>query len=125
MEKKREQAILQKANITPSENALSMEHKNEAQQSLTTLQNARGRDFDREYVDVVIKDHNETIVLVDRILPEIKNTALKAEVLALRPRLEQHLRDAERVQHKMQTGTTAPQPTGAPKPHHGKPPKSH
>jgi putative membrane protein len=124
LEKSREHAILQHAQITPSDNAVSMQMKNDSQQNLTNLQNARGRDFDREYVEVLIKGHNQAIDLVDRILPNVKNPELKTDVQALRGKLEQHLRESEKVQRKMQTGTTAPQPKGTARPKEPSAPKT-
>ncbi len=101
-----DQSVLSQAQITPSDNAVSQQLRTDAQSEMSTLEGMRGRDFDREYVDAQIKDHNKAIELIDRIIPNIKNPQLKAQLQNARPRLEAHLREAERLQQKLQQGST-------------------
>lgn len=101
-----EQSVLSQAQITPSDNAVSQQLRTDAQSEMSTLEGMRGRDFDKEYVDAQIKDHNKAIELLDRIIPNIKNPQLKAQLQNARPRLEAHLREVERLQQKMQQGST-------------------
>ncbi|HEX8794846.1 MAG TPA: DUF4142 domain-containing protein [Polyangiaceae bacterium] len=101
-----DQSVLSQAQITPSDNAVSQQLRTDAQGEMSTLEGMRGRDFDKEYVDEQIKDHNKAIELIDRIIPNIKNPQLKAQLQNARPRLEAHLREAERLQQKMQQGST-------------------
>lgn len=105
------QSLLAQAQITPSDNAVSQQLRTDAQNEMSTLEGLRGRDFDREYLDSQIRDHNKAIELVDRIIPNIKNPQLKAHVQNVRMRLEGHLREAERIQQKMQQGSTNKQPS--------------
>jgi len=96
------QSVLSQARITPSDNAVSQQLRTESQNEMSTLEGLRGHDFDREYLDEQIRDHNKAIELVDRIIPNIKNPQLKAHLQNARTRLETHLREAERLQQKMQ-----------------------
>lgn len=106
-----DQSVLSQAQITPSDNAVSQQLRTDSQGEMSTLEGMRGRDFDREYVDSQIKDHNKAIELLDRIIPNVKNPQLKAQLQNARPRLEAHLRQAERVQQKLQQGSTNMQNT--------------
>lgn len=101
-----DQSVLSQAQITPSDNAVSQQLRTDSQGEMSTLEGMRGRDFDREYIDSQIKDHNKAIELIDRIIPNVKNPQLKAQLQNARPRLEAHLREAERLQQKMQQGST-------------------
>jgi putative membrane protein len=105
------QSVLSQAQITPSDNAVSQQLRTDAQNEMSTLEGLRGRDFDREYLDDQIRNHNKAIELVDRIVPNIKNPQLKAHLQSVRTRLEGHLREAERIQQKMQQGSTNKQPS--------------
>jgi putative membrane protein len=105
------QSVLSQAQITPSDNAVSQQLRTDSQNEMSTLEGLRGRDFDREYLDDQIRDHNKAIELVDRIVPNIKNPQLKAHLQNARTRLEAHLRQAEKLQQKMQQGSTLKQPT--------------
>lgn len=101
-----QQSTLSQAQITPSDNAVSQQLRTDAQSEQSTLEGMRGRDFDREYIDDQIKDHNKALELIDRILPNVKNPQLKTQLQNAKPKIEHHLREAERVQQKLQQGST-------------------
>jgi putative membrane protein len=105
----KDQVLFTRLQITPSDNSVSQQLSSDAQNEVSTLQGMRGRDFDRDFVLVEIKGHNQAIELIDRMIPNVRNPELKAELQNLRPRLEAHLREAERVQSAMQKGTTSKQ----------------
>jgi putative membrane protein len=104
-------ALFSRQQITPSDNAVSQQLLGDAQMQLSALQAMGGRDFDREYVAVVIRGHNQAIEMLDRMIPNVRNAELKAELQNLRPKLEAHLREAERVQSMSQKGTPSRQGT--------------
>jgi putative membrane protein len=105
-----ETAILSRAQITPSPNAVSNQLKRDGRAQLSTLQSMRGRDFDRAYVDGQVRGHTEALEIIDRTLPTLRNPELKMDVLNARPRVEAHLREAERLQQQLQTGSASAQP---------------
>jgi putative membrane protein len=115
------QSVLSQAQITPSDNAVSQQLRTDAQNEMSTLEGLRGRDFDHEYLDSQIRDHNKAIELVDRIIPNIKSPQLKAHLQNVRMRLEGHLREAERIQQKMQQGSTNKQPSDEKQPRNQNP----
>jgi putative membrane protein len=100
------QAMLSRLQITPSDNAVSQQIQTDAQNDLSSLQSMRGREFDRDYVQGQIKAHNQAIEMIDRMIPTAKSPEFKTELMNLRPKLQAHLQEAERVQAAMQKGTT-------------------
>ncbi len=108
-------ALVGRLQITPSDNAVSNQLKSDSQSELATLQTMRGKDFDRDYVDAQVTNHNKALEMLDRITPSVKSSELKAALVGVRPKVEEHLREAERVQLTLQKGTANPQPSsGAP-----------
>jgi len=103
-------ALLSRLQITPADNAVSNQLKSDTQNELSTLQTMRGKDFDRDYIDAQVRNHNKALELLDRITPNVKNAELKAALTNDRPKVEAHLREAERVQQSLQKGTTNAQP---------------
>jgi len=102
--------LLTKLQITPSENAVSNQLKSDAQTEMATLQTMRGKDFDRDYIDSQVRNHNKALELLDRMIPNVKNSEFKAALTNDRPMVEAHLRAAERVQQTLQHGSTNQQP---------------
>ena len=100
-------AVLNRLQITPEDNPVSDQLKSETQSQMTALQALRGHDFDRDYIDGQIRDHNKALELVDRIISDVKSTELKADLQAARPKIEAHIREAERVQQVLQRGSAS------------------
>ncbi|MCL2450661.1 MAG: DUF4142 domain-containing protein [Polyangiaceae bacterium] len=98
--------VLSRAQITPSDNAVSNQLKSDGRAQTATLQSMRGHDFDRAYVDTQVRGHTEALELIDRILPTLRNSELKNDVQASRSRVESHLREAEHLQQGLGAGTT-------------------
>jgi putative membrane protein len=103
-------ALLVRLEITPSDNAVSNQLKSDTQSELAALKTMRGKDFDRDYIDAQVRNHNEALELLDRITPTVKSSELKAALASVRPKVEAHLREAERVELTLQKGTANPQP---------------
>jgi putative membrane protein len=116
----RQNALFTRLQIMPSDNPVSNQVKADTQNQLSTLQQVRGHDFDRSYVDDQVMDHNKALELVDRIMPNVKNSDFRMALQDDRSMIEAHLRQAETVQQSLQKGMTNPQP-GSPEP--GNPPK--
>jgi putative membrane protein len=103
-------ALLVRLQITPSDNAVSNQLKSDTQSELGALKTIRGKDFDRDYVDAQVRNHNNALELLDRITPSVKSSELKATLVSVHPKVEAHLREAERVELTLQKGTASPQP---------------
>jgi putative membrane protein len=105
------QATFTRLQITPAENQVSQQISSDGQTEIAALQTMGGRDFDREFLMDEIKGHNQAIELVDRMIPNVRNPELKMELQNLRPKLEAHLKEAERAQSMMQKGSPSRQGT--------------
>jgi putative membrane protein len=103
-------ALLARLQIIPSDNAVSNQIKSDSQNEMSTLQSMRGKDFDRDYVDAQVRNHNKALELVDRVARLVKNAEFRAQLQSDRTRIESHLRDAERLQESLQKGSTNAQP---------------
>jgi putative membrane protein len=106
--------LLGRLQITPSDNAVSNQLRSDTQGEISTLQTMRGKDFDRDYIDAQVRNHNKALELLDHMTPSVKDSELKAALTATRPKVEAHLREAERVQLTLEKGTANPQPGSAP-----------
>jgi putative membrane protein len=102
--------LLGRLQITPSDNAVSNQLRSDTQGQVSTLQTLRGKDFDRSYIDAQVTNHNSALETLDRITPSVKDAELKAALTAMRPKIEAHLSEAERVQLTLQKGTASQQP---------------
>lgn len=102
----KDQTLFSQLQITPSDNSVSQELQSDAQNQLSTLQSMRGKDFDRDYIDAQVKAHNQALELLDRMIPNARNAQLKAALEAVRPKIQEHLQEAERAQQKLQQGAT-------------------
>jgi putative membrane protein len=102
--------LLSRMQVTVTENPVSTQLRSDAQNELTMLQSETGRDFDRTYIDAQVRNHNQALELIDRITPNVKSTDFRSQLQSARPKIEQHLREAERLQ-QMSQGTTNKQHT--------------
>jgi predicted outer membrane protein len=106
----KDKALWTKIHITPAPNAISGQLDAETQNDVTNLTNTHGDSFDRGYADSQVRDHKNAVDLVDKITPNVKSAAFKADLAAARPKLEAHLRMAESVQKQIEKGVTNQQP---------------
>jgi putative membrane protein len=107
----KDNALCSRMQITPTDNAVSNQVRTDAQNELSTLQSMRGKDFDRDYIDGQIRDHNRALELIDRMLPNVKSPDFKSALQTSRAKVEAHLRMAERVQQTLMKGATNKQPS--------------
>ena len=103
-------ALLDRLQLNPSENAVSNQLKSDTHSEVQDLQTMRGKDFDRDYIDAQVRNHNKALEVLERITPGVKNLEFKTALINLRPKIEAHLRAAERVQEALQRGATSSQP---------------
>ena len=91
-----------KANITPQEPTTASAEKQRAEQEMTELQNtAKGADFDKQYIDDQISDHQKTLDNLQRLQNEAQNAELKSLIEKAIPKVQQHLQRAKDIQGKM------------------------
>ena len=64
---------------------------------LDKLQKAQGKDFDREYAKIGVKDHKEDIAKFEKASKDVKNADLKAWIDKTLPTLKEHLAAAQKL----------------------------
>ncbi|RYY55010.1 MAG: DUF4142 domain-containing protein [Chitinophagaceae bacterium] len=62
------------------------------------LSKKTGKDFDKEYMDMQVKDHKETITLFEKAYDNSKDAEVKTFISNTLPKLRQHLDAAEKIQ---------------------------
>lgn len=110
-------AVYSAEQITPSPNALSNQIQNDDHNRLAAMQDLHGKDFDRVFLDDEVRSHNNALELLDRTIPNVHDTQLKAELQDVRAHLDSHLKEAEVLQQQLQQGATNRQ--GGPPSHAG------
>ncbi|WP_437937828.1 DUF4142 domain-containing protein [Sorangium sp. So ce341] len=114
--KAKQAKLVKKLGITAAESDKSKQLATETQQAVEQLKALQGADFDQQFVQLMVKDHQTTLDLIDRrILQDAKNADLKAMLEKdLRPTIEKHLKDAEALAQKLgPAGTTGAAGAGA------------
>lgn len=92
-------ALVQKGNITITENDRSRDCTAQANDRLKSLREKKGNDFDKAYVDAVIAQSKKALEAIDtKLLPNAKNADLAQHIRDLRPRIAQHLMQAQQIQ---------------------------
>jgi len=92
-------ALADKARLRPAP-AMDAAHERMA----TSLGKLSGGDFDREYMDGQVKDHEEAVALFEKESKEGKNEDLKGWAGKTLPHLREHLKMAREVQGKLKEG---------------------
>jgi len=70
-------------------------------EALAKLSRLSGKDFDREYVDIMVKDHEEAVKMFERCEKDTKDEAVKKLCEDALPKLRDHLKEAKSLQDKL------------------------
>lgn len=89
-------SLAQQKNISLP-NAMSNEH----QRKYDNLAEKTGEEFDKEYMDLMVKDHKEDIDEFEEHAKQGNDPQLKEWASSKLPTLRQHLEEAERVQEAL------------------------
>jgi putative membrane protein len=60
-----------------------------------------GKDFDRQYADMMVKDHEEAVKMFERCEKDTKDDAVKKLCEDALPKLRDHLKEAKSLQDKI------------------------
>jgi putative membrane protein len=103
--KKKQAKLLTKEKLTPAESPVSSKVKSDAETGVASLKSATGAEFDRAYIDMQVKMHEDTLSAIDgKLLPNVKHADLKAQLQDLRPKVEDHLKQAKELQASLSSG---------------------
>ena len=96
---KQQNEILKKASLTASDNPVAQQITSDGKQVLSTLSGATGADFDRQYMDAQVKQHQQVLDSLDnKLIPGAKNAELKAHLQTIRTKVAHHLKMAQDIQ---------------------------
>ena len=103
---KRQEKLAKKATIEPKESELSKRLTDDNKAKTETLKGtAKGADFDKAYIAAQVEAHTTVLNAIDtQLLPGAQNPDLKAELEALRPKVEGHLNQAKEIQTALAAG---------------------
>lgn len=103
-------ALCKKAGIEPKDNEISAHMTDEAKTTLELLKGtAKGADFDKAYIDAQVNAHTQVLDSIDKkLMPNVQNPDLKAELERARPKVEVHLGQAKEIQAMLAGAPTPP-----------------
>lgn len=85
--------------ITPRDNSMSLDFRDESAARRDTLREVTGPAFDSTYMANEVRYHTRLLVAIDSVLlPVTKNNELRAMLTRVRPAVAAHLEHATRVQ---------------------------
>jgi putative membrane protein len=105
------QRLEQTVQMMPEESALSHDLQQTAQQTIQQIQQEETRAAERTFVNAQVTQHQKVLQLLDdRLIPSAIDSDLKARLEETRKMLEQHMKEAKKVQEALssQAGTSAP-----------------
>jgi putative membrane protein len=92
-------ALAKKLNVTPEESATSRKLKSDGDKTIKKLEGLSGTAFDKAYIDNEVSYHEAVMDVVDKtLIPNAKNSELKALLESARPVFVSHLNHAKEVQ---------------------------
>jgi putative membrane protein len=90
------------ASLTPSE--ISNRLENDAKQFSLSISTEKGKGFDGVYIDAQVKEHRAVLDTIEReLLPAAKSAEVKELLQTVRPKIENHLQEAEQIQKGLGT----------------------
>jgi putative membrane protein len=74
----------------------------DADTALSSLQQKTGAEFDRAYIQLQCEEHRKVLQEIDqKLLPAAKDPSLRAYLQELKPKVQEHLAEAERLQKEL------------------------
>jgi putative membrane protein len=87
------------ANISPRDNTISLDFRDESAAKRDTLRERNGAQFDSTYMANEVRYHSRLLVAIDSLLlPSTKDAQLRTMLTRVRPAVAAHLEHATRVQ---------------------------
>jgi putative membrane protein len=74
------------------------------QAALQKLQKASGGDFDRQYMQQMVKDHQEVLKVAEKAAKDAKDPQLKAHAQKGAPHIKEHLAEARKISQSLGKG---------------------
>jgi putative membrane protein len=89
-------------NVKPTMNAEMEKIKSQSMQEMMNLGGLKGKEFDKAYIDTMVKGHEAALKLIDtQLMKTAKSEEVKKFLTETRTVVEQHLTDAKKIQADM------------------------
>jgi putative membrane protein len=85
------------------------------QAALEKLQQASGSDFDRQYMQQMVKDHQEVLKVAEKTAKDAKDPELKAHAQKGVPHIKEHLAQARKISESLGAGAGGTSQKSTPK----------
>ena len=90
--------------LAPSPSQTSTQLQTDSQNAISSLSGQTGADFDKAYIDLQVKEHQDVLNTLDqKLIPSAHNADLKKQLSDLRPKIAEHLQKAQQIQQKLGT----------------------
>jgi len=94
--------------LKPAESSLSTNIEEDAASTLNALKSDKGKDFDKAYIAAQVDGHQKVLDTINgKLLPNVKNAELKAYLDEIKPRVEQHLKEAKQLQESFDSKSSS------------------
>lgn len=91
--------LSKKLGINPISNQTAQDLRDDAAKELTTLVPLEGKEFERAFIDAMVKGHSDALQLIDaELLPAAKNDQVRSHVDEFRKTVSAHLEQGKRLQ---------------------------
>jgi putative membrane protein len=101
----RAEALVQSLGITPVDNPVSVQLKQDADAAIAQLQALEGAAFDLAYMDTQVTVHTKVLSIIDTMLiPAATAPELTAELQTMRANVATHLQDAQQLRAAVADG---------------------
>lgn len=91
--------LLGRVGISPTPNDTSHRLDLEGQSTMQSLQSLTGDDFDRQYIDAQVRQHQQVLQSLDsQLIPSAQNAQFRQALTEARSMVQQHLDEARRIQ---------------------------
>ncbi len=111
--KKQNETLAKKAQLTPADSAVSQDLTQKSTETCASLESAEATNFDKQYIDAQVQQHESVVLLLDsKLIPSASNADLKARLEETRKLVETHLNEAKEIQSSLASaeGSTTPTP---------------
>ncbi len=91
-----------KLGVTPAESTASTQLKSDADAMMATLKSAPAADFDEAYINGQVQEHQKVLSALDeKLIPNAKDSELKALLQDMRSTVESHLKEAAQIEAEL------------------------
>lgn len=95
------QKIAQSQKIVPQKSEVLENLSESGKKELAELKKLNGKEFDKVYIEMMIKDHTNALNLIDNMLKDVKNPELKSHLETTKNHIAEHLEQAQIVQNNL------------------------